>query len=104
MKNDNGFKCISPIKQSVEKLGGKVIEIPARIINNCKNLTALVLLKDADGKILDETTVNFNIVKEVKSNQANNSILISIILGILIVGEAIVYFIIIKKKENEKTK
>jgi hypothetical protein len=104
ISNDKGQICVKKIEQDVSDSFDKQILIPAKINTNCNNYTANVLLKDANGNKLDEKSLVFavsDVQGQEKTSSGFNNRLIYIVLGILIVGGVIVYFINLKKKENE---
>lgn len=110
ISNDKGQSCIKKIEQDVSQSFDKKILIPAIINTTCNNYTAQVLLKDANGNTLDEKSLVFAVSdfegqgengSEERNSAGFDSRLIYIVLGILIVGGVIVYFINLKKKENE---
>ncbi len=110
ISNDKGQSCVKKIEQDVSDSFDKQILIPAKINTTCNNYTANVLLKDANGNTLDEKSLVFAVSggegegengSEERNSAGFDSRLIYIVLGILIVGGVIVYFINLKKKENE---
>lgn len=100
--NSEGKECISPINQSISKDNSNILNLNKRIKTNCKDPKVTVELKDESGNILDQKVLSF----ETKSELINNSYLsnkdtLIIIFGILLVTGIALYFISLKKKQNE---
>lgn len=93
--NKNGKSCIAPINQTLTESG--LIQIPASITTNCRDPKASIELKDEKGNILDQKELSF----ESKDLISPLTKMIVAIFGILLVAGIIIYFINLKKKQNE---
>lgn len=101
IENKRNRKCIEPISQSVYK-GGYMV-IPVEIISKCVNPNILVELKHQDGN-LDRKEIQFNSSLPSSRDNLSKNLLVTLeILGVIIAISLVVYFINLKKKENENT-
>jgi hypothetical protein len=104
INDDKNVECISPISQKIadSSNGGKE-ELSASVLANCNNPQATLILKDSNGKVLDQKVLSFETKtdKPVNASSFWSAKNILIILGILIVAGFAFYFINLKKKENE---
>lgn len=99
--NSRQKACIAPINQVLDKAGR--IEIPATMLINCNDPQVTALLKDANGNILDQKQLSFKPTDNIETpSMFSRNITIIAIIGIIIVALILVYFIIIKKRKNEK--
>ena len=92
---DMDRQCIIPVDQIITK---SPINLDLSIIKNCKDPKVLVTLKDSSNEIITEKSISFETSNETDV-PINKSIFI--VLGILIIFGFIVYFINLRKKENE---
>ena len=95
-------ECITPLNQNVKGNGYLDLEIP--IISDCKNPQVFISLKTLEGENIIEKA--FSIQTDKKNLEKtgvldNNNFMIAAAF-VLIAMAIVVYFINLKKKENEK--
>lgn len=100
--NSEGKDCISSISKALT-IGGYNIDLTERIKTECKNPKVTVELKDESGITLDQKVLSFETKTDLTKTgiSSNNKNTLIVILGILIVVGIALYFINLKKKQDE---
>ena len=96
--NSKGFSCISPISQIIEATS---IDLTPKIKRECKNPKVTAELKDDKGNILAQKVLSFETKTDLAETDDSSNKTLILIFGILIVVGLALYFINLKKKQNE---
>ncbi len=98
--NKDDKECISPINQVLGSSSN--LDLTGRVKIECKNPKATIILKDDAGNILDQKILSFETKSDLNEGSSLNSkSTLLLILGILIVTGLALYFINLKKKQDE---
>ena len=96
--NSKGFSCISPISQIIEATS---IDLTPKIKRECKNPKVTAELKDDKGNVLAQKVLSFETKTDLAETDDSSNKTLILIFGILIVVGLALYFINLKKKQNE---
>lgn len=97
--SSTGKICLKSTESNLTQISiSHKAEIPVSINSDCKNPKLSVLIKDANGNVLDQKEFTFD---STDIPTSNNKVIIFIILGILILCGAAFFIINLKKKTNE---
>lgn len=103
IKNSTGGKCIKQTENNLAEIStSHNANIPVVIKSNCKDPVLSLQIKDEAGNILDEKEFNFK-SENVPNGGSFNQVTLFIIVGVLIVVGLAIYFISLKKKNNNET-
>lgn len=103
IKNSYGTKCIDPIKQPIADTSKPgLVDLSAKVLRDCKSPQVSITLTDKDKNVLDQKDISFGDMSNLENNKKENNMVISI-FGILILLGLGIYFINLKKKQNETT-